>query len=459
MTETLAADEHRTAADGLGEPGQSAATSADDYAVRVSNLSKYYKLYDNFVTGPIKERIFFWRSDRYFQKFLALRNISLEVRRGERVGIVGPNGSGKTTLLKSIAGLIQFDEGEITVNGRVTALMAHGVGVHPEFSGRENIYFGGLLLGMSRNEVREKMESIIAFSELGEYIDRPFRTYSSGMRARLLFSISMSIDPEILIIDEALSGGDSYFVRKCRRRIEEICASGATVLFVSHDPTQVEELCDRAVLMVNGAIVDAGSPTVVTRSYNRWVFEKERGVAAAETASELAMSSGTAAVRLDRIELLDEAGQATTGFYTGEPMTIRLHYRCEGNGHERVRLFCGILLKPGLQFVGEMDTSFYIDETTGKETEETFDLRACGTIDLSLDPILFINNTYSLWVQVYTKESGYTVFCEYRDVVPFFVARKTHSLSRGPIFRQPFTLRVTDAGRIEAKSADRPGEH
>jgi lipopolysaccharide transport system ATP-binding protein len=426
--------------------------STDDYAIKVSNLSKYYKLYDNFVTGPIKERLFFWRSDRYFNKFLALDDVSFAVRRGERVGIVGPNGSGKTTLLKSIAGLIQFDEGEITVNGRVTALMAHGVGVHSEFTGRENIYFGGLLLGMSRDEVRQKMASIIAFSELGDYIDRPFRTYSSGMRARLLFSISMSIDPEILIIDEALSGGDSYFVRKCRRRIQEICASGATVLFVSHDPTQVEELCDRGVLMVNGTIVENGSPADVIRSYNRWVFEKERGLAAATTTPGLPMSSGTGDVTIDRIQLLDEAGQATTGFYTGEPMTIRLDYRCAGAGHDRVRLFCGILLKPGSQFVGELDTSFYIDETTGRETEKTFDLKTHGTIEMRIDPLLFINNTYSLWIQVYSRENGYTVFCEYRDVVPFFVSRKTHSLSRGPIFRQPFALRV-----LEAPSAERQG--
>jgi lipopolysaccharide transport system ATP-binding protein len=416
--------------------------STDDYAIKVSNLSKYYKLYDNFVTGPIKERLFFWRSDRYFNKFLALDDVSFAVRRGERVGIVGPNGSGKTTLLKSIAGLIQFDEGEITVNGRVTALMAHGVGVHSEFTGRENIYFGGLLLGMSRDEVRQKMASIIAFSELGDYIDRPFRTYSSGMRARLLFSISMSIDPEILIIDEALSGGDSYFVRKCRRRIQEICASGATVLFVSHDPTQVEELCDRGVLMVNGTIMDSGTPADVMRQYYRWIFDKEAASVAAGAPADLPMVGGTGDVVLHRIDLLDSADKPATGFYAGDSVTIRLHYRCLGGSMSDVRFFCGFLLKPGAQYVSELDTSFHIDPFTGKESTTTIDLQNEGFVDLCLRPILLINNSYSLWIKVYTVDPEFTVYCEYRDVSPFFVSRRSHSLSRGPIFWHPFAIRA-----------------
>ncbi len=426
-----------------------------EYAIRVSGLTKYYKIYDNFITGPIKERLLFWRAARYFRRFAALRDVSLDVRRGEIVGIIGPNGSGKTTLLKSIAGLLHFDEGEITVSGKVTALLAQGIGVQPEFSGRENIYFGGLVQGMSRDEIRDKMDAIIAFAELDESIDRPFRTYSSGMRARLLFSISMSISPDILIIDEALSAGDSYFVRKCRRRIREICDSGATVLFVSHDTTQVEELCDRGILMLNGAIVDSGRPAEVMRGYNRWVFEKERGLAAADNVSELPLLNGTGAVAIERIELLDDSGQATTGFYSGEPMTIRLHYRCAGGGEDGVSLFCGVLLKPGLQFVGELDSSWHIESATGRQTGKTFDLATCGHIELRLDPVLLINNNYSLWVQVSKREPDYTLFCEYRDVSPFFVSRKHHTLSRGPVFWQPFSLRVDDTAAIAAPAVEK----
>jgi lipopolysaccharide transport system ATP-binding protein len=415
------------------------------YAIRVAGVTKYYKIYDNFITGPIKERLLFWRAERYFNRFTALKNVSLDVRRGEVVGIIGPNGSGKTTLLKSIAGLLHIDAGEITVSGKITALLAQGVGVHPEFSGRENIYFGGLVQGMSRDEIRERTDAIIAFAELEDYIDRPFRTYSSGMRARLLFSISMSIDPDILIIDEALSAGDSYFVRKCRRRIREICDGGATVLFVSHDPTQVEELCDRGVLMLDGAIVDSGRPAEVMRHYYRWVFEKERGIAAAETSSDLLLLSGTGSIVLERIELKDGTGRATTGFYAGEPMLIRMHYRCADGGRHGVRFLCGILVRPDLRYVSEMDMSFYIECLTGRETDATVDLKAQGVVEFRLDPVLLINNTYSLWIKGYTLEDEFTVFCEYRDVAPFFVSRKAHSLSRGPIFWHPFSVRVTDA--------------
>lgn len=414
-------------------------------AINVERVTKYYKVYHNYVSGPIKERLFFWRAERYFERFAALKDISMQVRRGEVVGIIGPNGCGKTTLLKSIAGLLPIDAGTVQISGKITALLAQGTGVHPEFTGRENIRFGGLLLGMSLDEIQTKMEKIIEFSELGDYIDRPFRTYSSGMRARLLFSISMSIDPDILIIDEALAAGDSYFVRKCKRRIREICQSGATVLFVSHDPTQVEELCDRGVFMLNGSIVEDGRPAEMIRRYYGWVFERDKSAAAEEAPSELRMLDGNCDVVIDRVELLDGKGNATTGFYAGDPMTIRLNYRCPHGPVRNLRLLCGLLVKPGLQYVSEMDTGFHIDPSDGRERETILDLEGKGTIELRLDPVLLINNTYALWIKIATFDGGYTVLCEYRDVAPFFVSRKAHSLSRGPIFWHPFSVETKHA--------------
>ena len=149
-------------------------------AIQIENVSKRFKLYHNPITGPVKELVFFWKRRRYYKEFMAVKNLSCSITKGEIVGIVGPNGAGKTTLLKMIAGLLPVDEGRITLSGKVTALLALGVGVHPEFSGRENIYYGGMLLGMSKEEVLRRTPEIIQFSELGEFIDRPFRTYSSG---------------------------------------------------------------------------------------------------------------------------------------------------------------------------------------------------------------------------------------------------------------------------------------
>lgn len=418
--------------------------AADDrpVVVRVCGLTKYYKIYDNFITGPIKERLMFWQSDKYYRKFPALRNISLEVRRGDVVGIIGPNGSGKTTLLKSIAGLLAVDQGSIDVRGKVTVLLSHGVGVHPEFSGRENIYFGALMLGMEKKEVTQKIDEIIAFSELAPFIDNPFRTYSSGMRARLLFSISMSIEPDILIIDEALSAGDAYFVRKCRKRIQEICKSGATVIFVSHDPTQVEQLCDHGVFMVGGQIVAQGTPSDMVRQYYAWTFDKEKDAVVSEHVSDLPRIGGTGEVILEKVSLLSKDGTPDTGFYAGEPMTIRLHYRCVERPAHHVGVFCGMLLRPLNQYVAELASSWHVDPDTGAERETTVDLEGRGYIDLQIKPMLLINNTYSLWIKLFKHDAGHSVrlYCEYRDIAPFFVSRRAHSLSRGPMFWLPFHL-------------------
>jgi ABC-type polysaccharide/polyol phosphate transport system ATPase subunit len=424
---------------------------AADTAIDVSGVWKYYKLYDNFTTGPVKERLFFWRAEKYFKRLAAVRDVSFRVRRGDVVGIIGPNGSGKTTLLKCIAGLLPVEQGAIHVRGKVTALLAQGVGVHPEFSGRENIFFGGLLLGMKRDAIQKKVQDIIAFSELDDYIDRPLRTYSAGMRARLLFSISMSIDPDILIVDEALAAGDAYFVRKCERRLREICASGATVLLVSHNTSQIEELCNRALFLADGRIVDQGKPFDVVQVYNDWIFEREKRKAQQQSDGAPTTApgpEGTGEVVLDRITLHDGSGATSTGFYSGEPMTIRLHYRCTRGPVRRAHVFCGILLGPGSSFVGEMDSDHFIDTVPGGEREQALDLEGSGVIELRLEPLLLITNEYSLWVKLYTKEGGYREFCAYRGVAPFFASRPTHAISRGPVLWHPFRLTVGPATEV-----------
>jgi ABC-type polysaccharide/polyol phosphate transport system ATPase subunit len=411
-------------------------------AVRVDRVTKRFRLYHNPVTGPLLERMLFWRdASRFHRELEAVQDVSLQVRRGEVVGIIGSNGAGKTTLLKMIAGLLPIDAGSITVSGKVTALLAQGVGVHPEFTGRENIYYGGLLLGMSREEVQAKTPSIIEFSELGDFIERPFRTYSAGMRARLLFSISMSIDPDILIIDEALATGDSYFVSKCASRIREICDSGATILFVSHNLSQVQDICERAILMGDGRVQAEGEPADVVAAYNRWIFHREDSIAA-RIESDLQLTDGTGRVQVERVRLLDRDGKTATAFHSGEAMAIELDYRSLTGEPQEVTCFVGVSRVNDGQWVGELTTQYHVQPRQSGVRSELLRLGDAGTIRIDCDPLLLLNNHYDLWIMIYDRHER---FCEYRGVTPFFVAREAHTIDRAPIFWQPCRFQVRDS--------------
>jgi ABC-type polysaccharide/polyol phosphate transport system ATPase subunit len=405
-----------------------------EVAVSVRGVTKRFKLYHNPVTGPVKEAVLFWRKRDFYEEAVAVRDVSFDVRRGEIVGIVGPNGSGKTTLLKMIAGLLRVSDGDIRVNGNVTALLALGVGVHPEMSGRENILYGGMLLGMSKAEVLRKTPTIIEFAELGEYIDHPFRTYSSGMKARLLFAISMSIDPDILIVDEALATGDAYFVQKSTRRIRELCESGATIFFVSHNLTQVEQLCERAFFLAEGRLLADGAPAEVIAEYNRWVFEKERRAPIVVDNQELRLVGGSGEVALTDVRLRTAGGGESTGFRAGEPMLVDLHYRSELPEGVEVDLFMGFMLSEGGSYVGEINTVNVVPSLGEPVRRQRIPLEREGIIRLTLDPLLLLNNHYALWIICYDR---FKYFCEYKNVKPFFVARRTNALMRDALFWQP----------------------
>jgi ABC-type polysaccharide/polyol phosphate transport system ATPase subunit len=420
-------------------------------AIAVRGVSKDFKLYSNAVMGPLKEALLFWRKEKLHRAFRALDEVSFDVMPGEVVGIVGPNGAGKTTLLKMIAGLLPVDSGTIEVRGRVHALLALGVGVHPEFTGRENIRFGGLLMGLSEAEIAAKTPEIVEFAEIGEFIDRPLRTYSSGMRARLLFSIAMSVQPEILIVDEALATGDAYFVQKCGSRIRELCASGATILFVSHNLSQVEEICGRAILLIGGRIVAEGAPLEIVRAYNRWAFRGEIAKAAALPGGGPEPVGGDGSVRLLAARLLDHAGAPVAGAHTGERVTLEIAYESDHPPGSPATFFAGIVRATDMQWVGEISTRYYLDAATGTVRSQELALAEKGVIRVHLDPLLLLNNHYSFWVSMY---QGTTRYAEYRGLAPFFVAREAHVFDRAPVFWQPCRFELADESRAERIRAE-----
>lgn len=277
-------------------------------AIEVKNLTKHYQIFDE-PKDRLKSLLFSFKplsrikgQPEFSTTFRALEDVSFSVGRGETFGIVGANGAGKSTLLQLITGVLQPTFGEISVSGRITALLELGSGLNPEFTGIENIKMTAIVLGVSEAESEEKLGEIIDFSGLGDFIYRPVKLYSSGMVMRLAFSVAISFEPEILIIDEALSVGDELFQMKCMRRIEQIKENGATILFVSHSIHAVNEICDTAILLEKGRLVLAGMPKVVTQEYNKRLFQFSEEIKG-ETADNIADGASTGVCEEDTNEV------------------------------------------------------------------------------------------------------------------------------------------------------------
>jgi lipopolysaccharide transport system ATP-binding protein len=257
----------------MGKSMNTSLNQSQEFAISVNGLGKCYKIYDN-PRDRLKELLSMGKR-KCHRKFWAIKGISLEVKLGETVGIIGRNGSGKSTLLQLICGTLTPTVGSLLIRGRVAALLELGSGFNPEFTGKENVYMNASILGLSKQEINDKYDAIVDFADIGHFINQPVKLYSSGMQVRLAFAVAANVDPDILVIDEALSVGDELFQRKCFSRIHSIKEKGATILFVSHSAPAVIELCDRAYLLDKGEAILSGTPKLVVTRYHQFCHASE----------------------------------------------------------------------------------------------------------------------------------------------------------------------------------------
>lgn len=329
-------------------------------ALRVEGVAKQYRIYDR-PTDRLKESLTRgrWKCHR---EFWALKGLTIDIEKGTTNGIIGPNGSGKSTLLQIIAGTLNPTHGTVSTEGRVAALLELGAGFNLEFTGIENVYMNSSLMGFSRAETKARLPEIERFAELGDFIHQPVKTYSSGMYVRLAFAIAVNADPDILIVDEALSVGDTIFQHRCVRRIKEMQERGTTILFVSHEPTLVRALCSRAILLYQGEMLADGAPVDVLNRYQRLIMAREEAYAQRPESSvaqsqvhDLARIAevnrsvlqcqyrhGNNAAEVIYAELLDENEQPVELVDSGDPVRLRLRFVAHQNLD---RLVCGFMIR------------------------------------------------------------------------------------------------------------------
>ncbi|MGY5780129.1 ABC transporter ATP-binding protein [Rhizobium sp. LEGMi135b] len=333
--------------------------SSDEISIRVQDLGKRYEIYSSprerlkqFVLPPV-QRLIGRSAAAHYKEHWALKDISFEIKKGEAFGIVGRNGSGKSTLLQIITGTLAPTVGEVTTKGRIAALLELGSGFNPEFSGRENVYLNAMLLGMTRDQVDERFDRIAAFADIGDYLEQPVKTYSSGMLVRLAFAVQVQIDPDILIVDEALAVGDALFQKRCFARIEKLLSDGVTLLFVSHDQESVRTLTHRAILLKNGHEVLTGSSSEVLLSYRKLLHEEEsayfsrlkpKQTTTSEESKKSAISNNTdkdhslpgrsdslsfgdGGIEVTAVKTFDTEGEPCAVFYPGDAIKIRVSCR------------------------------------------------------------------------------------------------------------------------------------
>lgn len=386
-----------------------------DAALTVTNVGKSYREY-----GSEWRRFGMWfglRSSRIKEHWV-LRNINFVVRRGEAVGIVGQNGAGKSTLLKIVTGTLGATEGGVTASGRIAAILELGMGFNPDLTGRQNVEHSAGLMGFSRSQIQELLPHIEAFAEIGAYFDEPMRTYSSGMQMRVAFSLATAMRPDVLIVDEALSVGDAYFVHKCFKRIRQFREEGTTLLIVSHDKGAIQALCDRAVMLEKGQLIADASPQEVMDLYNALIAEKENGsirqVSVAD--GQTATTSGTGEATVERIWLQDDQGRSLEYVGVGDPVDLVIRVRVNAPIEQ---LVIGYMIRDRLgQAMFGTNTSYAEQVIENARPGDEFELHARFAMNLGV-------GSYSVSVALSSTETHLVDNFEWRDLALIFTVANT----------------------------------
>ena len=425
----------------------------ENIAIQVTDVEKVYKLYDK-PSDRIKEALGFGRGKHHTEHH-ALKGIDLTIHQGECVGIIGTNGSGKSTIVKIITGVLNPTSGNVTVNGRISALLELGAGFNMEYNGIENIYLNGTMIGFTEKEIDEKMEAILEFADIGEYVYQPVKTYSSGMFVRLAFAVAINIDPEILIVDEALSVGDVFFQAKCYHKFEEFKEMGKTIVFVSHDLSSISKYCDRVVLLNQGTKLGEGEPKKMIDIYKQVLVgqytvpesengsllddeelrraaagkqggENHQGSAAADSGvaeNPEVLEYGSKKAVITEYYITDEKGTKTSAILKGSNFTIHMKVRMMENLNAPIFAFT-IKNVRGTEITGTntmFEKAFLEPVKAGEEREVTFtqemNLQG-GDYLLSLGVTGYENDDFTVYHRLYDVLSV-TVISD-KDTVGFY---------------------------------------
>lgn len=400
----------------------------NEIVISVKDIKKKFKVYID-KGSSLKEKLLFFRRNRYEERWV-LRGISFDLCRGEAIGLIGKNGCGKSTTLKLLTRIMYPTSGQVKIKGRVSSLIELGAGFHPDMSGRENIYTNASIFGLTKEQIDERLEDIIAFSELEEFIDNPVRTYSSGMYMRLAFSVAINVEADILLIDEILAVGDVSFQKKCFEKLKQIKRSGTTIVIVSHSLGQIEAICDRSIWIEDGHIKMQDKPEIVHKSYLAQMeeerlrrigeeYQKNNHVSGAPSSAGLNYFSGRKVLRLGKQQIyftdgiLTDAGkQPVNVFQTGDTMYAHFHYKNPAKVREV--LFC-------LRIYNEKNELCF-GTNTNIECGRLFEADNEGAVDITIHEIPLLSGQYIIDVDI-IDSSG-----EAQDVIhealSFYVERQ-----------------------------------
>ena len=407
--------------------------------IKIENVTKKFRLYSDRPLS-IKENIVRGMKNTY-KEFYALNDVSFEVKKGSTIGLIGKNGSGKSTLLKMINRTMFPDKGKITINGKIASLIELGAGFHPELSGRENIYNNATIFGFSKEEIDKRLPEIIEFSELEEFIDNTLRTYSSGMYARLAFSVAIHVDADILLVDEILGVGDINFQSKCANKIYDMKRNGTTIILVTHDMSTIDRLCDYAVWLDHGKKIAEGSPKEIQNAYLKYMAEEQEERQKLEETKEkikeeekdtevekedvrkkithLGEHFGNGNVIFTSCKLLDEKGVDRRSFNTGQNVKLQAEYLCQVDPKD---------LQVNIGFeISNTQGAYIYGTNTSREGHKKLKLKKKGIIEIELENLNLLPGDYSIGIAIADLEEKAS-YDHYRSIAQFKMYSNIHDI-------------------------------